>query len=59
MANPTLIWGSVTLNFQSMTMADDSLEQMLVNLATPWDSPLCAEKNDTKMTHLGSDLASK
>ena len=59
MASPTLIWDAVTLNFQSMTMADDSLEQMLVNLATLWDSPLCAEHNDTKMTQFDSDLATK
>ena len=59
MATPTLICDSETLNFQSMTMADDSLEQMLVNLATLLDSPLCAEHNDTKMTHFGSDLAAK
>ena len=59
MATPTLIWDYVTLNFQSMTMADDSLEQMLVNLVALCDSPLCAEHNDTKMTHIGSDLAAK
>jgi len=32
---------------------------MLVNLATLWDSPLCAQHNDTKMTQFGSDLGTK
>jgi hypothetical protein len=59
MANPTLNNLLFTLNFQSMTMVDDSLEQMLVHLATLLDSPLCAEHNDTKLTHLGSVLAAK
>jgi hypothetical protein len=59
MATPTLNHLLFTLNFQSMTMVVDSLEQMLVNLATLWDSPLCAEHHDTKMTHLGSDSATK
>jgi hypothetical protein len=59
MATPTLKNHLLTLNFQSMTMVEDSLEQMLVNMATLLDSPLCAEHNETKLTHLGSVLAAK